>query len=534
MDGEQWLCRLKAPGNQRSNKSLLLMTETERTGMSATKPRLALLAKDTLVYGAGTILLRATALVTMPVFTRVFTPEDYGVWSVVTTTAGFLGVLLLLGGDNAYVRFFFEAKTLRERQLLTSTWFAFLFAWSWTVVILGIVAADPISQLVTGTSEHGFLMVLALLTAPLTMINAMCGQVLRNQFRAALFSVLTLLTVLLTVAFSLFAVVVLKLGVAGAIGGTLAAALVLLPLRLWTARSMVRPVFSARLLPSLLGFGVPFVPAGIAYGIFTTSDRIMLSRLSNLEQVGLYSVAASLVGVMVLARSALGQAWSPHAIMAYEEQRDAAPAFLGQASTYILVGFSLLAVAISAFAREVLVVLATPPFYAAALVAGPLALGSLASGSTQITALGLGLAKRTYFMIIYAWLAAGLNVGLNFLFIPRWGMMAAAWTTLASYLFLTLAYGATSQRLFPVAYEKRKVLALIALTVPFCLAPRLLPELPLIASIPLKAGYGLAYVASLFALGIIGKREIVAARAFLSAIKLRRSTAPAADSVSLS
>ncbi len=486
------------------------------------------LAKDTLVYGAGRVLLRATVLVTMPVFTRVFTPDDYGVWAVVVTSAGFVSAFLALGGDVAYTRFFFEAKTLHEKQLLTSTLFSFLLAWSWALVLVGVLLAHPISGVITDSSENGFLVVLALLAAPLTMINAMLGQVLRNEFRAVLYSALTFLTGFLLVSFSLFAVVVLDLGLAGAIGGTLVANLTVLPIRLWTARSMLRPLFSGKLLWRLLGFGVPLVPLGIAFSIFTASDRILLSRLADLEDVGLYSVAASVVGFLVMAHHGLGHAWSPHGIRAYEEHGEASSVFFGRVATYIVLGFGLLAVAISAFAREILMILATPEFYSAAVVVGPLALGTVAFASTHVTWLGLVLAKRTYFLSIYAWGAAAINVGLNVLTIPLWGMAAAAWTTLASYLFLTAAYWATSRRFVHVAYEKQRMFSLVAVTVPFCLAPPLLPELSLVLSIPLKAGYCAAYASSLFLTGVVKKRDLMAARAFIAPL-IPQSKVPAGE-----
>lgn len=141
------------------------------------------LFKDIAIYGIGDLLLKATAFITMPIYTRIFTPEDYGVWSFVATVVGLLSGILILGGDSAYARFFFEAKTLRERQLVTSTWLGFLALWSGGVILLCLPFTEIFSQWSFGTHQYSTLLILALLAAPISLINTMCGQVLRNQSR---------------------------------------------------------------------------------------------------------------------------------------------------------------------------------------------------------------------------------------------------------------------------------------------------------------------------------------------------------------
>jgi O-antigen/teichoic acid export membrane protein len=459
--------------------------------------------KEFAIYGVADIILRAASFFTLPIYTRLFTPEDYGIWSFVMTTVGLVSGVLALGGDSAYARFFFEAKTLREKQIITSTWIGFLGLWSLAVVVVCLPFTGLFSHWSFGVTDYGLLFVLALWAAPLTLINGLCGQVLRNQFRASLFASLNTLTTLLSIGLSLVAVLWLRLGIAGLMIGALAAALVMLPIRLWTARALLRPRFSWRQLGQLLAYGVPLVPVSIAYWVFVASDRLVLGKLSTLEQVGLYTVANNLTSTLTFINSALGQAWSPHAIRAYEDQRAAAPALFGRVMTYILLGFGLLCVVITAFAHEALILLSTPPFYGAAVAVGPLAFAMLALASTQVTALSISLVKKTHYLSLYSWLAALLNLGLNLWLVPRWGMIAASWSTAGAYLFLTLGYLVTSQRLWPVAYETRRALTITALTLLFTILAAWAPTLPLLVSIPLKVGYVLLYVGALVALGAL-------------------------------
>jgi O-antigen/teichoic acid export membrane protein len=465
------------------------------------------LAKDIAIYGSGDVLLRATAFITAPIYTRIFTVEDYGTLNFVLTVTGLMGAILILGGDSAYDRFYWEAKTHHERQLVTSSWLGFLSLWSVAAIVVCLPFVGWFSNWSFGTAQYALLFALALIATPLTLMNSLCGHVLRNQFRAQLFTILTVATTLLTIGLGIVGVVVLDLGLVGAIGGTSLAAAVILPVRLWTVRGFLRPMFSLHLVRNMLAFGVPFVPAALAGWVFASADRIVLGKLSTLDQLGLFAIATSAASILNLVNGALGQAWSPHAYMLYEERPEDARVFYGQVLTYLLVGFGVLCVGMTAFADELLKVLATPEFYAAAPAVGPLALGFMAYATIQVTASGISLMKKTRYLALYTWVAALLNVALNVVLVPKWGMMASSWTIAGTYLFLTTAYLVTGQRLWPVKYEMRRGLTAVAITILATIGAMYLPDFSFVEGIVVKSLYCLAFVALLILCQVLDERE---------------------------
>lgn len=465
------------------------------------------LSRDFLVYGFGEVAVKLFSLVTLPIYTRIFEPAEYGALSIILTLAGFLMAIVILGGDSAYARFFFAARTFEERQLITSTWIGFLAMWSVAVVLVLLPFSPQIADWALSGDVRAALIAVPLLSVPIVLVNRMCAQVLRNEFRATALTGLNFASIGLTVGIGLFVAVVLKMGVLGILIGSLCGEALMLPVRIWFARGMLRASFSRRVLGPLLAFGIPLVPISLAYWVFQVSDRIFLAQLSTLQQVGLYSVAASLVGLTSIAISALGQAWSPHAVRVYEEEPDYAPKLFGRMMTYVLAGFGFLCVGITVFAPELLAVLTGAAFSGAAVAVGPLAIGMVAYASTQITAGGISLRMRTKYLAIHSWLAALLNVGLNLVLIPRFGMLGAAWASMIAYTFLTLAYLVTSQRLWAVTYETRRSLIIVAVTIALTVAGGLLPSLPLAQAIAVKGAYCLLFPAALFGLRAFDQRE---------------------------
>lgn len=479
------------------------------------------LSRDFLVYGFGEVAVKLFSLLTLPIYTRIFAPAEYGALSIILTLSGLLMAVVILGGDSAYARFFFAARTFEERQRITSSWIGFLGLWSVAVVLVLLPFSPQIADWALTGDVRSALIAVPLVSVPIVLVNRMCAQVLRNEFRARAFTVLNIASIALTVGFGLFAAVVLEMGVLGILIGSLCGEALMLPVRIWFARGMLRASFSGRVLGPLLAFGVPLVPISLAYWVFLVSDRILLAQLSTLEQVGLYSVAASLVGLTSIAISALGQAWSPHAVRVYEEEPDHAPRLFGRMMTYVLAGFGFLCVGITVFAPELLAALTGPGFSGAAMAVGPLAIGMVAYASTQITAGGISLRMQTKYLALHAWLAALLNVGLNLVLIPRFGMLGAAWATMVAYIFLTLAYLVTSQRLWAVSYESRRSLIIVAVTIALTVGGALMPSLPLAQAVLVKGAYCLLFPVALFALRAFDQRERQALAVVVGAARRR-------------
>ena len=470
------------------------------------------LVRDTFVYGSGDVLLRAAAIFTIPVYTRVFSPEDYGIWAFVTTAVWLLNAFLIVGMDSAYTRFFFDARSDRERQELTTTSVAFVAAWS-TVVVLALLPFTPaLSQWTFDTEEHWPLFVIALLTAPLVLVSAIASAALRNTFRPGLFSLFNVGVTLTGIAIGLYLVIVEDRGVEGPLIGVLVATAIVLPLRLWSIRALLARAFDREHLKGMLAFGLPLVPMTLALWVMLVSDRLVIAKFSTTEQLGLYTIAVGAVSILALADAAFTQAWLPRALQAYDRDPVTASAFYARVLTYLIIVFGFAAVVLSAFAEEALGVLTGSEFHGAAVAVGPLTLAAVALASSQVLSMGVRISKRTMYSTLAASLAAVLNLVLNLIFVPEHGMIAAAWSTAAAYAFLAVAQYVVSQRLVRIEFDLRRSLTAAAVAFALVLAVRLVEDRTGVTELALKLAICLLYVPLLFALRVVGTRELHALR----------------------
>lgn len=465
------------------------------------------LLKDLTLYGTSDVVSKGLVFLALPIYTRIFTPAEYGALSLALTVFGLLLGILILGGDSAFALYYVEARTAQDRQALTSTALTVLVCCTGAFTLVALPLTPWLSGVLFGTSHYATLLLLAVVALPASVANRILSQVLRSQFRPVSLVTLTIGTALLSVGAGLFAATKLNMGLNGILLGTLIGEMVTLPLRVYLVRASLGRTFDRELCRKFLSYGLPLVPTAIAYWVFLGSDRVVLSRLSNLEQVGLYSVANGVVGVLLLATSAVGQAWSPHALQLATQRPEEAKAVFGRFLTYLLASLGFLCVAFTSFAPELLRVIASPRFYGAKHAVAPLALALVGLGTTQVTSAGICLKKRTRYLAIYSAYAAVLNVVLCILVIPRFGQVGAAWASTTAYVYLTVAYGRRSQTLWPVAYETRRSSTIVILLLGFSAAASVLPG-PSLIGIALKLLYCMSFVAALFVFRALDAREI--------------------------
>jgi O-antigen/teichoic acid export membrane protein len=125
----------------------------------------------------------------------------------------------------------------------------------------------------------------------------------------------------------------------------------------------------------------------------------------------------------------------------------------------------LVCVGLSLFAQELLAVLA-PGYDRAYRGVLLVTLGGVALGIGSIVMAGISYTRRTTYFALLSVAAAAVNIALNLVLIPPFGMVGAAAATAVALGLLTAAYYVVSQRLYPTPYEVRLVVAIVAVGIP--------------------------------------------------------------------
>ena len=285
---------------------------------------------------------------------------------------------------------------------------------------------------------------------------------MRIRLQAFNYLALTLIAATVTTVLGVVGVLALGWRVEGVFFAALVGNLAAAAYGVLVVRSGLTGRFSRPELKRMLAYGLPLVPAILAAWALALVDRIILSRLGSLAQVGQYAIANRLASLLMLALTAFLFALTPFLFSTYAEDPAQEKAARARTLTYLTFILSLVGLVLTLFAKEIVDVVA-PRFSEAYNAVGPLMLGAVGYGLVSVLTVGFSIARKTGRLALLAVMAAALNIGLNFALIPPFGVVGAAFATAVGYGFLAASYYWVAQRVYPTPYEPKKVLTTLAI-----------------------------------------------------------------------
>jgi O-antigen/teichoic acid export membrane protein len=349
-----------------------------------------------------------------------------------------------------------------SRRRLAGTVALFAGAAGLTLLALTALCARPLSWALFGDEPApARWVVLAAADVAVGTLAFVPLSLLRIRERPGLFSAFSVGRHLLNLVLKV-ALLTAGWGVGGVLWSDLVATGVFVLALLPTLRGHVTLEFTAPLLREALGFGLPKVPHGLFVQIQNLADRKILDLFVSRADVGLYQMGYQLGTAVKFPLSAFEPAWGP--FLYAEIKKPDAPRTIARLATVAFAVFALCATGVAVLGGEALTLLTpySPEFRAAAPVIPVVACAYLFHGVFLLTSVGIGVSKRARYYPMVTAVVAVVNVAANFLLIPRFGMMGAAWATLASYAVMAGMGAVISQRLYPIPFERGRMAAFAA------------------------------------------------------------------------
>jgi O-antigen/teichoic acid export membrane protein len=217
-------------------------------------------------------------------------------------------------------------------------------------------------------------------------------------------------------------------------------------------------------LKKLMLFSSPLIPAAIAYLILNFTDRVFIKEMtSSLAEVGVYDMAFKFSSILSIVIFSFQSALAP--ILYETHQNEDTKAQLGRIFRLFIAVGTLGGLTLAFFSYETLYVFTQPNYYSASVLMPIFYLTVLVTGIT-LFAPGLHIKNKTKFIPVIVIIAGVVNVTLNYLLIPDFGLIGAAIATLVSIIINSVILFFVSQKLYPLSFPKSKSLIVIAVFIP--------------------------------------------------------------------
>jgi len=481
--------------------------------------RIRELPKHLAIYGAGDVAVQALNFLLLPLYVRYLTQADYGVLALLASVEATVKLFFRWGVDGAFMRFWYDHDDEAGRQRLSSTLFFFLLGTNGVLLVLSLVASPFISERLLQSSGYTLALQLVLLNTFAIGFTFIPFHVLRMQKRAREFSALTLARSASTLVLRVVLVMFAGLGIMGVVIADVVVTAGILAVMVRLFAPLIRPAFSRAVLRQSLAFGLPRIPHGFALQMMAVGDRFVMTRYLPIQEIGVYSIGVSFGLIEKIVLGAFEYAWAPFYYATAREPD--APRVFSTVATYGIAVLALMTAGLSAIAFDLLDLVTGGQYIAAAGVVTWTAVGVFFYGAYLLTSIGLNITSRTQYYPVSTAIGAGVNIGLNFLLIPRVGIIGAAWANAAAYaLQAAVAFG-FSQRFYPVAYEYRRVSRAIAAALVAYIVARALPIMPAAAGVLTRGATVIAVMAGLLWVTRFFNAEELRA---LNALRLRRAS----------
>jgi O-antigen/teichoic acid export membrane protein len=460
-------------------------------------------------YQFGDIVAKGLALLTLPLYTHHVSPGEYGAAESLFTAVILSSILLRVGVQEAFVRFYFdddnEVRRARIARSATAT-----VAWTTTVAALvALPFAGDISELLLNFREPVLVEYAILGLWAFTNLEMAYAQ-LRVEERARTYVIASGTNVGLTVAFTIGLVVIAGEGARGLLLGNFGASAVVVLGLWWVLRGRVSLRVRTGDLAAMLRFGLPTVPADAAVYALQVADRLYLFRSYSHASAGLYAIAVKLATIVFVAVRGFQYAWPP---LAYSiESDEEAGRLYALVTTYYVLATGIVVCGVALLGRWLVRLFAAPEFFGAYKALPWLALGWALYGLFLVLVAVAGRARVTTRNLPAAAAGLGVNIALLFLLVPAsgagLGIAGAGIALCGAYVAMLSVMYVLTRRLFEVGFEWGRLAHLVVVFAAVAVSGELLLPTKGLGGLLARGAWLALAPAVLLATGFMQRREI--------------------------
>ncbi|WP_407269618.1 oligosaccharide flippase family protein [Radiobacillus sp. PE A8.2] len=401
------------------------------------------LIKGTAIYTISELLIKAGSVLMLPLFTFLLTPEEYGIVGLLTPISGFLPLFFSYG---LYLSQGKELVVLNDKDKNGSYIFTINVVLWVNIILVFLLFLTPFSQnILLGMLEspnlefypHIFLAVVTGFIGVFTLLADNYYQTYQNFTKKAVGAIISFLINMIS---SLVLIYFFDLGATGKLIGNLLGNVFLM--FFFYVHYIRKSVFHFhfKYFKEGLAIGIPAMFNLIVGYINNYSDRIIINKFLTLSEVGIYSIAYTGSFVLNTIINSFMNAWRPlyfrieeNSNLA-EKNREINQVFI--TSTFIIASICLVG---QLFQKE-LITLVLPDSYHGMISVLPILLFGILLNYYYLFFANFHVYNNTYKSVpFYMFFGMVINIVINLMFVKMYGIVVAAYSTVISNVFMSLA-----------------------------------------------------------------------------------------------
>lgn len=376
------------------------------------------------LYLFGNLFNKAITFLTIPIFTRLLTTSEYGIVSTYLSYVTIVGTFITLSLGSSIRSAFVDFRSDLDSYISSIMFLSILnfCITSMMVIIIAHVFAPQVDMILVV-----FCLIQAFMSCVIESISIKYMMELKYFKRTFLLAAPNVLVVVLSIIFILlihdnkqmgriyaYVVVYLIFGIA------------------YLVKAFIdgKKFIIFNYWKYALKFSLPLVFHGLSIVILAQSDRTMITAMRSVSETGIYSLVYNFSMIAIVITSSLESVWIPWFTdkMKLNDKKS-----INSSVKIYMELVTVMVICIMLVAPEILTVMAPQQYWSGKVLIPPIVLASFFMFLYSISVDLEYYYKSTKIIAINTIIAAIINIVLNYIFIPSYGALAAAFTTVTAY-----------------------------------------------------------------------------------------------------
>lgn len=381
--------------------------------------------KSLVKFSVASWIQAAIALISVPIITRIFSPEEFGKINMFTLSVSILSILVGLAMDQSYVRFFkeYDSDSSRKKML---TQLISICSISYSVCIsLIFIFGKSLSEYLFG--EFNFLVIYICLPLMILATVVLLYQSLyfRMNENALGYGILSVLTVFSTKIFLVCAALIQPTYTLGILLTVIGTSILVFSYKLFYPQSFEinKLKLNKEQIVTYFKYSLPLLPVAIIVFLNRATIRLLLKDFVSYTALGIFTASITVAGLLQIIESGFRVYWTPFMYSNYKTE-NALIKKIHSGITLIIISFSLLIILFS----DLIFLLLGEEYRSGKSIFALLLIAPVAYTISETTCYGIYINKKTrlqFYCTVFTFIA---NIIIGLLLIPSLGIFGAAIT----------------------------------------------------------------------------------------------------------
>lgn len=382
------------------------------------------LIKNTTIYALGDIIPRLIGFVSLPILTQYLTPSDYGIVNYVNTLNTFLLALGFLGVNTYFLVFYYRCTSNEEQKKLLGNLSTFIILFNTVIVALLFVFGKQVFNALGSNIDFYPYIFIGILINFLNLFSILPSAFFRVIEKPMPLTILNISRGIIAFILTLILVIYFDYTALGILYANLIVNFIFAFVFLFMIRHHIIWNLDLKQIKKVLIFTLPLVPGSISYYLTTISDRILIDKYLNLNDLGIYSVAASIALILNIFSYGAYKAFEPYIfknwgsdtfLTIFENIRNS--------FVYVLL---IGVLCLSVFSEEFFLLMTDVKFHEAYIYVPMIIIGVYSASLSMLYGTIITAKGKTKINSLVSIVGATISISLNIIFLPKFGLLTAA------------------------------------------------------------------------------------------------------------